>query len=196
MQLKGSSMDFQVGDVLRVGWDERPIRVMMGDEIEVLYDALFPEVGWNLARARTAIYYRVARSFLQSSAQRIRTEPLTDDELARHRPDLPLRLLRSGQADWGRPLVDWPNVGTDFEIGSKRLAVIPFGSKGAPQKAVVIEAANDRSFTGSELLVATHRIQTAECPEVNGVGLYRSGISGGIPSYYLWGTVDKAGHAG
>jgi hypothetical protein len=194
--MMGDGADFQTGDVLRVEWDERPIRVMMADNIEVFYDALIPEVGWNLARSRTAIYYRVRTSFLHSSAQRIRTEPLTEQELATHRPDLPMRILRNGDADWGKPLASWPNIDTDFEINSKRLALVPLGPKGAPQKAVVVDAANGCSFSGNELLVAAHSVHTTDCPDVSGVGLYRSGISGGIPSYYLWGAVDKAGHAG
>lgn len=189
-------MDFSVGDVLQVEWSEHLIRIMMCDEVEVLYDAFYPEIGWNLARARTSTYYRAATHVLRSRGHHIRTEPLTDDELARHRPDLPLRLLRSGQADWGRPLPDWPKIDIDFEIASRRLAIVPFGSKGAPQKAIVVKAANAHSLTAGELLVAAHRIQTVECPEVNGVGVYRSGLSGGIPSYYLWGVVDRAGHAG
>jgi hypothetical protein len=93
-------------------------------------------------------------------------------------------------------LADWPKIDTDFEVESSRLALIPFGPKGAPQKAVFIEAANGRSFVGEELLELAHRVHTVDCPDVRGVGLYRSGISSGIPSYYLWGAVDKAGHAG
>lgn len=191
----GGEMDWRSGDILQVTWDERPIRVLMGDETEVFYDAFFPEVGWNLARARTASYYRVSTTFLRSTARRIRTEPLTDAELARHRPDLPLRMLRNAEADWRKPLRDWPHMDKEFEVEGDRLALIPFGPKGAAQKAVIIEATNGRSFRGEDVLVAAHRIQTAECPDVHGVGLYRAGVSGGTPSYYLWGSVDQAGHA-
>jgi hypothetical protein len=189
-------MDFQSGDVLQVTWDERPIRVLMGDQIEVFYDALLPEIGWNLARARTVIYYRVASNLLGSTAQHISTEPLTPDELARHRPDLPMRMLRSSEADWDKPFAEWPNMDTGFQVEIKRLALIPFGPKGAPQKPLVVQAGNGCSFTGQELLASAHSVQADDCPEVHGVGLYRSGISRGIPSYYLWGAVDEAGHAG
>lgn len=193
--MKGDGVDFQRGDVLQVDWDERPIRVMMADSIEVFYDASLPDVGWNLARTRTAIYYRILTTLLHSKGQRIRTEPLTNRELATHRPDLPMRVLRNGEADWANPLADWPEIDTDFEVKSQRVALIPFGPKGAPRRAIVVEAADGRSFRGNELLAAAHGIQMAHCPDVRGVGLYRSGISGGVPSYYLWGAVDKAGHA-
>jgi hypothetical protein len=194
--MKGDSADLRIGDVLQVEWDERPIRVMMADSIEVFYDALFPGGGWNMARARTAIYYRISTSLLLSKGQRVRTEPLTDRELAMHRPDLPMRVLRNWEADWGRPLSDWPKIDTGFDVESQRIALIPFGPKGAPTKVVLAEAADGQSFSGDELLAAAHGVQTAHCPAVRGVGLFRSGISGGVPSYYLWGAVDKAGYAG
>jgi hypothetical protein len=193
--MNDNDADFRAGDILRVDWDERPIRVMMADNVEVFYDALLPEVGWNLARARTAIYYRTPTSFLRSTAQRIRTEPLTDKELATHRPDLPMRILRNGEADWGNPLACWPKIDTNFEVKSNRLALIPFGPKGAPQRAVLVEAEDGYTFRGNELLAVAYGVHPADCPDVRGVGLYRSGISAGIPSYYLWGAVDKAGHA-
>ncbi|WP_119459617.1 hypothetical protein [Rhodospirillaceae bacterium SYSU D60014] len=188
-------MDFQPGDVLRVKWDERPIRVLMSDNIETFYDALLPEIGWNLARVRTAIYYRTATAFLRSSAERLRNDPLTKQERARHRPDLPMRLFQSDDAVWNKPLADWPKIDIAVGIECHRLALIPFGPKGAPLRPVVVEAANGASLTGNELLVAAHHMQVADCPDVEGVGLYRSGISGGIPSYYLWGAINQAGHS-
>ena len=187
-------MHFELGDVLQVTWDDRPIRVMMSDDVEVFYDAYFPEVGWNLARARTIVYYRIASSFLRSSAQLLRREALDDDEFARHRPDLPMRLLRDAGASWQEPLQPPSDFERDNQIDSGRIALIPFGAKGAPQRAVLLDAANKRSFSETELRSAAHALQTAVCPDVRGIGLYRSGLSSGIPSYYLWGAVDKAGH--
>jgi hypothetical protein len=123
----------------------------------VFYDALLPEMGWSLARAQTAIYHRVAYNLLLSSGQRFKSEPLNAEELARHRPDLPLRMLRSREANWNAPVARLRGIDTDFEVQIPRLALIPYGPKGAPQKPFVIEAANDRSFTGHELLVSAHR---------------------------------------
>jgi hypothetical protein len=188
-------MHFEQGDVLSVAWDDRPIRVLMGDEIEAFYDAFLPEVGWNLSRARTAIYYRVQTSFLRSSAELIRKEPLTDQERAVHRPDLPMRLFQCGDADWAKPRSAWPRLNCDFAVDAAELAIIPFGPKGAPLKAARVEAANGQSISATELLEKANALQIARCPEVQGVGLFRSGISSGIPSYYIWGAVDKAGHS-
>lgn len=187
-------MHFRPGDVLQVDWDDRPIRVLMADDVETFYDALLPEGGWNLARARTAIYYRTRTSLLRSSAELMRTDALSRQERERHRPDLPLRLLRSGEADWHKPLRELPKMGADLRIECQRVALIPYGPKGAPLSPVIVEAADGRALWGAELLAAAHEVQTAECPAVAGAGLYRSGISGGIPSYYLWGATDQAGH--
>ena len=188
-------MDFGLGDVLQVSWDERPIRVLMSDEIETFYDALLPGIGWNLAGARTATYYRISTAFLKSTAALLQSETLSTKEHAKHRPDLPMRLLRSADADWNKSPADWPKIDTAFEVECPRLVLFPFGPKGARQRPVVIEAVNGRSFTGSEMLAAAQGSQSAECPDVSGVGMYRSGVSSGIPSYYLWGAVDRAGHA-
>jgi hypothetical protein len=187
-------MKLGLGDVLSVEWDEHPLRVLMTDEIETFYDAQMPEVGWIMARARTVIYYRTTTRFLCSGARLLRKSPFTPPEFARHRPDLPLRLLRAQGGDWGKPLRDWPRLDLAFELECPRLSLIPFGPKGGQLKPVMIEADNGRSITGAELLAAAHSIQPSGY-EVAGVGLYRSGLTGGVPSYYLWGEIDRAGHA-
>jgi hypothetical protein len=188
-------MNYLPGEVLRVTWDDRPIRVLMADHLEVFYDAFFPEIGWIMAPRRTSIYYRVARSFLQSTGKLLRSEPLTDDECAKHRPDLPMRMLQNGIADWKCRAGDWPAMETGFAVECPRLALIPFGPNGAPQPPTLVESKNGRSITGDELLAAAQQVQVSRCRDVEGVGLYRSGTSRGVPSYYLWGAIDRAGHA-
>lgn len=186
-------MIFSSGDVLRVAWDERPLRVLMADPIETFYDVHWPEVGWGLARVKNATYYRIS-TFLASSAKRECHEPLTQQEKATHRPDLPMRLLRNAEADWNGSPASLATSATDIKIDAPELALIPFGAKGGGLKSQIVEAADRRAFRGTELLLRAQALQKAICPEVKGIGLYRSGISRGIPSYYLWGAVDQAGH--
>ncbi len=188
-------MGFRSGDVLQVTWEKHPIRVITGDDIEVFYDVLLPNAGWNLAGVQTAAYYRAASHVISASAQLIGADPLLDDELNLHRPDLPMRMLRCREAAWGEPLRNWPSIDTAFDIAAKRLALVPFGQKGGPQRPVVVEAADGCLFSGHELLVSAHRFQSASCADVHGVGLYRSGIIEGLPSYYAWGWRDRAGNA-
>lgn len=186
---------FEIGDVLKVEWDERPIRVIMADPVEVFYDIFLPEgIGWELARARTAIYSRISTDFLTKHATKVRSEPLTPREVTRHRPDIPMRLLRSEKASWLDDILSL-EMAASISVNANQLAIIPFGAKGAMLKARKICCSNGRFFSGVELLTAAYDAQSASCSEVSGIGLYRSGISGGIPSYYLWGAVDRAGHA-
>ncbi len=188
-------MVFKNGDVLKVEWDERPIRVIMADPIEVFYDLFWPEgIGWGLARARTAIYYRTTTEFLSKNATKIRSEPLTRKEVTRHRPDLPMRLLRSDKASWFDDVFP-SEIVANVSINANQLALIPFGAKGASLKPRKVYSSNGCFFSGVELLAAARDAQNATCSDVSGIGLYRSGISGGIPSYYLWGAIDRAGHA-
>lgn len=187
---------FELGDVLKVKWDERPIRVIMVDPFETFYDVLWAEgIGWGLERARTAIYYRIPTDFLANGSSKLRSEPLSEKELSKHRPDLPFRLLRNDRASWPDDNLEEKMQSDGISIDAKQLAILPFGVKGATLKAQKIQCSNGRFFTGAELLSAAKHAQEAICPEVVGVGLYRLGISGGIPSYYLWGATDRAGHA-
>lgn len=184
-------MHFEPGDVLRLAWDDRPIRVLLADEIEIMYEAL----DLSLARARTAHYYRTSAPGLESNAELLEKAPLTAQERAKHRPDLPMRVLRSTEADWSKSLPDWPEIDCRFRLTVPRLAIMPFGPRGAVLTGITVEAANGSFFTGDELLKTAHSLQHAHNPEVEGVGLYRLGLSGGVPSYYIWGSVDQAGHA-
>ena len=74
------TMHFQTGDILTVSWDNRPIRVLQTDAIETFYDAEMEEVGWIIAKARTAIYYRTSTRFLEGSASVASSQPFSSTE--------------------------------------------------------------------------------------------------------------------
>ena len=186
---------WEPGNLFQVTWDERPVRLLGADNIETFYDVFWPDFGWGLTSRRTSTYYRMQTAHFRNTATSIGREPLTVAERAMHRPDLPMRLFQNTSGDWLKPLAEWESIACDYEIEAPRLALIPFGPKGAPLRPVVVEAANGRSLAGMEILAGAHRAQSADCPDVEGVGLYRSGVSRGIPSYYLWGAIDRAGHA-
>lgn len=184
---------FESGDVLRVDWEEHLIRVLMADAHEVFYDVFLPEgIGWGLARARTATYLRIPVTMLASSASIVGAEPLSEKEFSRHRPDLPLRLLRNDRLSWCDDKMDFDAAAkVRLEVGE--LALLPFGPKGASLKAKKVTNSKNY-FSGTELLAFARSIQNVNCPEVAGVGFYRSGISGSVPSFYLWGAIDRAGN--
>lgn len=65
----------------------------------------------------------------------------------------------------------------------------------APLKPIFLDSEDGKPLTGTDLLSAAALVQTAECPDVRGVGLYRSGLSSSVSSYYVWGLIDKSGVA-
>lgn len=188
-------MPFQIGDILAVSWDKRPIRVIQTDAAETFYDCMMDEVGWLMARSRTAIYYRMSTPLLESTASFVEAMPLSSKEKAKFRPDLPMRLFRHRDADWSDALPRLFALVDDYRLPANEIAIIPFGAKGGSSKPVKICNGSGESLSLWSIVEAAHSAQQAKSPDVHGIGLYRSGIVGGVPSYYLWGSIDRAGHA-
>jgi hypothetical protein len=189
-------MPFQPGDVLTVSWDSRPIRILQTDAIETFYDAEMEEVGWIIAKARTATYYRTSTQHLSETASIALSQPFSAKEDSKFRPDLPMRLFRHDKADWSDELHTLTTLEDDFLLPIQEVAIIPFGAKGGAAKPVKVQACDGKSLSMREIIEAAHSAQQSKCDDVKGVGLYRLGIVGGVPSYYLWGAIDRAGHAG
>jgi hypothetical protein len=185
--------EYAFGDVLAVKWDTRAIRVIQADASETFYDVEWDQLGWGLARARTATFYRIRTDYLKETSWLVRSEPLSSKEFARLRPNLPMRLFQHWDADWSESEESLAGLEPNTEFPARQLSLIPFGTKGSALKAHRI--ADDGGLTLRRLVEEARRVQQAVCAEVSGVGLYRSGIVGNIPSYYLWGAVDRAGHA-
>lgn len=188
-------MVFQKGDILSVTWDDRPIRVLQTDPIETFYDCEMEGFGWAMARARTAIYYRTSTSFLEKTASLSYSKPFSCEENNKFRPDLPMRLFRHRSSDWSDDLENLVSLEDNFSISAMQVVIIPFGAKGGATKSFKVRAAGDEELSLWVLVEAARAAQQVRSPEVKGVGLYRSGTVGGIPSYYLWGAVDRAGNA-
>lgn len=188
-------MPFQTGDILTVNWDDRPIRVLQTDAIETFYDAEMDEVGWIMARARTVTYYRTPTRHLNETAVNAVPKPFSPKEDGKFRPDLPMRLFRHHDADWSDGLPTLIALENDTSIPIQEIVIIPFGPKGGETKPVKIQASGGKSLSLRAIVEVAHSAQQARCADVKGVGLYRSGLVGGVPSYYLWGAIDRAGHA-
>jgi hypothetical protein len=184
--------EFTPGDVLAVTWDTREIRVIQADANETFYDVAWDQHGWGLERARTAIFYRMRTDYLKETSRILRSQPLSSKERDKLRPDLPMRFFRHQAADWLNREEDLAALEPDTELQARQLAIIPFGTKGGSLKAHRI--VDDSGLTLRRLVKEARGLQQADCAEVSGVGIYRSGIVANIPSYYLWGAVDRAGH--
>lgn len=130
--------------------------------------------------------------YLKETSRIVRSQSLSSKELVTLRPDLPMRFFRHSAADWSDSEADLVKLEPDAGFQARQLAIIPFGAKGGALK--VHRITDDGGLTLRHIVEEARRVQQAACAEVSGVGMYRSGIVGGQPSYYLWGAVDRAGH--
>lgn len=203
----------EVGAVYRWSHDDRPCRVLIHDTDVVMYDGWWPDLeDWGLAKLqeikRQRInYYVTLISAVMEKATYLRTEPLTDDEVAMHRPDLPFSLAQCAAMQWPaelpRTAADlaerWRaagclDAGAGATLNASEIYLYPFGPKGGQKAGVRVKADNGTAFTTEELIWKAATLQAAHIGNVlptQGVGLYRTGLHRGIPGYYLWGNESQ-----
>lgn len=195
-----------VGAVFELQRDKRPHRVIAFDDIEVFYEVDFgSDAGWSAGLSRQRIsYYRDITPLFLSGAKRLHVDQPTDDYLALHRPDLPLRFARSSRVQWSNsPCATREEFIAFLEqtaptllslppLKAREIVLIPRSPKGALQRAVRVKAENGASLPVPELLWAAHRLQRPIKNEA-GVGIYRAGLEKrGVPSYWLSGFMNLA----
>lgn len=201
-----------VGSVFQPDWDSRSHRILLMDQIEVLYDVWWSHAHeWGFSNLnRQGHYYRVSTNRLRRGATVLRSEPLTDIERAIHRPDLPLRLLRSPSMQWSKDQyqsmaqfisahqADIEHLGIsddDVALDAAQVFLTPFGPGGRMKRDVRVKALNGRNFSSIELLWRAYEVQAPQHgPSTNGIGIYRAGFKSKVPVFYLWGPDDRAGH--
>lgn len=214
-------LPFRPGDVLElsdpgphgIGTIQHRCRVILADHVQVMYEPWWQHLeggcgGWGYRSLRKAIYYRIGLSALIANSRFVRHETLSSEELALHRPDLPLRALCGTGWTWDR--VDSPSLG-DFArrtadaglpaavfdakplLSLGRVWLRPIGPRGGPKSPVLVESERSDGFGGLELLWRAHRIQApyAPVPWV-GAGIYREGFYRGAPSFLIGGDRDFA----
>lgn len=201
--------DLRVGLVIQPDWDSRPLRILAFDRIEVLYDCWWPAVGgWGMRDLRgTYHYYRTSTELVLTRAAALRLDPLTQAEVAVHRPDLPLRLLRLAELEWSDAVASsmgaflaWVSARmrgqslTQTALDIAAVGLVPYGAKGGMRKPIQFTASNGREFSSLELMWRAASIQAPIASRLrHGVGLYRLGCAAGRPLFYLWGFYDRAG---
>ena len=206
------SSEVQVGDVRT--FEGARLRVLVFDDVELLYDAWWEHLdggrgGWGLANpARAASYYRLPTRLARQTIL-VGKEPLTDEEQALYRPDLPLRVLRG--TGWVFTQERFASLKTFARAASRqgihaarglesldapRVVIRPRGPSGGTKRGVTLEAEDGRAFKGIELLWKMHEVQAphVRAPRTDGSGLYRLGHERGSPSFYIHGDVDAAGY--
>jgi hypothetical protein len=182
--------------------NDTDIRVIAVDNGEVLYDVSYhASPSWMFVKARGKCYYyrhRVDRLVRESS--HVRHQPLTDDERARFRPDLPISFLRRLSTNWGFAAgcaqasfaERARSLGLDIDSmpGLPVPQVMLYAARlRASSRGVLCTAENRQSMSALELLWHGHQIQETRGYRCGpGIGLFRMGHEkGGVPSYLVGG---------
>ena len=201
-----------VGSVVQPDWDGRAHRILLMDQIQVLYDVWWSHAHeWGFSTLSSeGHYYCLPTKLLRGRSTVLRSEPLTDIERAIHRPDLPLRLLRSPSMQWsknqyqnmshfiGANQAHIEHLGIsddDVALDAPEVFLAPFGPSGGMKRGVRLKALNGRNFSSIELLWRAYAVQAPQHrTSTNGIGIYRAGFKSKAPVFYLWGSDDRAGH--
>ena len=144
------------------------MRVLVHDSDVVMYDAWWPHLdNWGLAdvqeiRKQRISYYVTTAATLAEKATHVRLDPLTSDELAIHRPDLPFAFGQCAAISWpsevpgttARLAENWRTAGCPNAamLQASEVYLAPFGPKGGVKAGVRVKAANGTAFTVEELI--------------------------------------------
>jgi hypothetical protein len=179
-----------------------PVRIVAFDDQVVMYDTWWPHRGaWAMAKLLGAfVYYRMPRTVFEAHSRFVRNEPLSEQELNVHRPDLPFAFAQRSDLSWYEPWGE-PNLLAGSSSSDKQpildapaIFLAPFGLRNSAKPPSLVHAENGRFFTEVEVLQAARILQQPFVGEVRltkGVGIHRSGIKKRLPSFYLWGAMSR-----
>ncbi len=204
-----SEMPSRAGSVEKV--IETTLRVMSFDSIEVFYDVWWDHKnGWGFETSKSVTYYRLSYNYLMGNSVYLKNEPLTEKEVKLHKPDLVHRTCLCENWSWNRvtystmdnflQVLIKSNVNIDHiesqpSIKTPKILLVPWGPQGGLKTPRLVEASNGEEILPLELLLKAHNIQSKwETKAKDGIGIYRSGIRKGIPSYYIGEQYDAAGN--
>jgi len=199
--------DIKIGGVYKLTYDQRPLRVIGFDDVELFYDSWWEHANnWGLRSHRgKSFFYRMSRRTFRKISEFIKIDPFDKDEELIYKLNLPFRICRNSELCWTNNYYanqeDFLNVikqtgvyFNDKKIDANKIVLYPFGPKGGHKKSVIVHAMNDRFFTELELLWYAHNIQSRYINDKKeGVGLYRLGIEKKMPSFYIGSYYDSAG---
>lgn len=192
----------------------------MLDDNEVFYGTVNKDGIFDYSKYQTISYYRTPRDFFEKNSRFIDSMELSEKELEIHRPDLPLRLNCFKNIFWTTEIflnldefevfLNKAGILIDNLEGIKvsKLNIVPTSQQNSKKKPVLIEF-NEQGINGKDLLLKCFSIQREyvklekpyfsrfrlipngrEEKRLSGIGLYRLGIKGNIPSYYIGGEVS------
>ncbi|MCR9248823.1 MAG: hypothetical protein NXI20_00310 [bacterium] len=208
----------KVGDIY--SFTNNRIRVMMFDEKEVFYLTINSDDSFVYAKNKTLSYYRITREYFDNNSTFIKHLTLNEKETETHRPDLPLRLNCFSGLFWSsknfeneNDLLDFLKIAEiDIEkldgLNSSKVVIFPTSQQQSQKKSILLENIKGQ-FSGIELMLQCCNMQSEyvkpekqyfsrfrlvpngrEEKRLSGIGLYRLGIKGNVPSYYLGGEIS------
>lgn len=203
----------KIGDVYT--FSENRIRILMFDDKEVFYAIVDENDIFVYFKYKTIIYYRTTREYFNVNSSFIKSLKFTEKELQIHRPDLPLRLNCFSRVFWTNKSLEKENDFFDFlktaginikkleGLENSKVVIVPNSQLISNKKSILIEN-NNGSFSGQELMKECLRIQSEYVKSdkpyftrfkkntngLSGIGMYRLGIKGNVPSYYLGGEIS------
>lgn len=205
-----TSSELQLGEVRRPkDRDDLDYRIIAICGEELRYDGCYHVLKhWTFSSARGRCYYQsLGTERMLRETTHVRHEPLTQEERAKFRPDLPLSFMRSQAASWGFA------AGCDRAAFAARVKTIDFNfgdfsELAAPQIKLYAapltsnsdwgtrcHAENGRAFSAGELLWHGHEVQAAAGKRCKGgIGFFRMGHEkGGVPSFLVGGCNEMIG---
>lgn len=181
----------------------RLARVLLCDDIELVFDQVSEGLGWGANRIRKNIggYHTAVVS--AHEWEFVRKEPLTEIEKAAYRPDLPMRLCRHPTLNWADFACETPDEIADrlarrevsfpltesIEAPAVTLLFFPGHSELSDVvRSVKVAARDGRAVRIIDLVWHAQKLITNEGRQADdGIGLYRMLRYAGAPAYYVLG---------
>ena len=208
----------KIGDLFN--FTNNRIRIMMFDNKEVFYQTVKEDDTFIYAKNRTLSYYRTPKEYFENNSEFIKHLEFTDKETEIHKPNLPLRLNCFTGLFWTNKPFENEAKFIEFlksvDISEQELkgldiskvVIFPTSQQKSNKKSTLLEN-KDSYFSGKELMIESFGIQSeyvkSEKPyfsrfrlipdgreekRLSGIGIYRLGIKGNLPSYYLGGEMS------
>ena len=194
----------------------------MFDDYEVFYQTINADDTFVYAKSRTISYYRTSKDYFIKNSKFIKHLAFTEKENETHRPNLPLRLNCFSGLFWTNKTFIKETEFNEFlksaninqkelkGIESSKVVIFPTNQQQSNKKSILLENRNG-VFSGKELMIQCFGIQSEyvklekpyfsrfrlitngrEEKRLSGIGIYRLGIKGNFPSYYLGGEMSMA----
>ena len=208
----------KIGDLYN--FTNNRIRIMMFDENEVFYQTINEDDTFVYEKNSTISYYRTPKNYFAKNSKFIKHLAFTEKENEIHKPNLPLRLNCFSGLFWTNKPFEKETDFNKFlksadvnpkelkDIKTSKIVIFPTSQQQSHKKSILLENKNGY-FSGEELMIQCFGIQseyvTSEKPyfsrfrlipngreekRLTGIGIYRLGIKGNIPSYYLGGEMS------